>query len=232
MVHYSFDTDGGSEVEDASGNGNTGTIIGAAPWTSDGKLRGGISLEGGHVGTPEAIDGFTDMPLSGLTVEAWVYISEVTGDTQQVWEALNAPGAWPAETFIEGALPGMVFYIYDDAGTDHQVDIPDLPLQEWVHIAGTYDGSVQTAYVNGEMVGEEAWSGTFTLIAAADGAVVIGRDNEADIQHLGGMVDEFAVYSRALASDEIQQDMAGVTTAVSPAGKVSTTWGAIKGNYE
>ena len=158
-------------------------------------------------------------------------IKAPTGDTQQIWESLNAAGAWPAETFIEGAAD-MVFYVYDTKNTAHRTPIPVLPTKKWVHIAGTYDGKVQKSYLNGKVVGEEDWSGKFTIFAAPTGAIVLCKDNEADIQYLNGFIDEFAFYTRALSEDEINADMnKGVLFSVDPKDKLSTTWANIKSEY-
>jgi hypothetical protein len=47
--------------------------------------------------------------------------------------------------------------------------------------------------------------------------------------HHDGMIDELAVYERALSGDEIRQDMIGVqATAVAPRGKLTTAWGSVK----
>lgn len=82
------------------------------------------------------------------------------------------------------------------------------------------------------MVGEADWSGKFTIFAAPTGAIVLGKDNEADIQYLNGFIDEFAFYTRALSEDEINADMnKGVLFAVNPAEKLSTTWANIKAEY-
>lgn len=82
------------------------------------------------------------------------------------------------------------------------------------------------------MVGEADWSGKFTIFAAPTGAIVLGKDNEADIQYLNGFIDEFAFYTRALSEDEINADMnKGVLFAVDPAEKLSTTWANIKAEY-
>ena len=101
-----------------------------------------------------------------------------------------------------------------------------------MHLAGTYDGKVQKSYFNGKVVSEDAWSGKFTIFAAPTGAIVLGKDNEADIQYLNGFIDEFAFYTRALTEDEINADMnRGVLFAVDPAEKLSTTWAGIKAEY-
>ncbi len=230
IIYYSFDKDE-KEVTDDSGNGFDGEIS-DADWSKEGKLGGAMEFDGGgSIKTAPEVPGLTDVELTAMTVEHWVMINANTGDTQQVWEALNAAGAWPAETFIEGAAD-MVFYIYDTKNTEHQTPIPVLPLKKWVHIAGTYDGKVQKSYLNGKVVGEDAWSGKFTIFAAPTGAIVLGKDNEADIQYLNGFIDEFAFYTRALSEDEINADMnKGVLFAVDPREKLSTRWASIKAEY-
>ena len=230
VIYYSFDKDE-KEITDDSGNGFDGEISGA-DWSKEGKLGGAMEFDGGGaIKSPQEVPGLTDVDLTEMTVEHWVMINANTGDTQQVWEALNSAGAWPAETFIEGAAE-MVFYIYDTKNTEHRTPIPELPLKKWVHLAGTYDGKVQKSYFNGKVVSEDAWAGKFTIFAAPTGAIVLGKDNEADIQYLNGFIDEFAFYTRALTEDEINADMnRGVLFAVDPAEKLSTTWAGIKAEY-
>lgn len=231
LIYYSFDEDDNKEVTDDSGNGFDSEISGAE-WSKDGKLGGAMEFDGGSfTKTEPEIPGLTDVELTEMTVQHWVMLEAHTGEVQQVWETLNAAGAWPAETFIEGAA-AMDFYIYDTKNTAHRIPLPELPTKKWVHIAGTYDGTVQKAYFNGRVVSEEDWSGKFTIFAAPTGALVLGKDNEADIQYLNGFIDEFAFYTRALSEDEINADMnKGVLFAVDPKEKLSTTWANIKTEY-
>ena len=231
LIYYSFEEDDDKAVKDDTGNGFDGEVSGA-DWSKEGKLGGAMEFDGGSfIKTEPEIPGLTDVELTEMTVEHWVMLSAHTGETQQVWEALNAAGAWPAETFIEGTAE-MVFYIYDTKNTEHRTAIPELPVKKWVHIAGTYDGKVQKSYFNGRVVAEDAWSGKFTIFASAAGAIVLGKDNEADIQYLNGFIDEFAFYTRALSEDEINADMnKGVLFAVDPKEKLSTTWANIKAEY-
>lgn len=232
IIYYSFDEDDGKEVTDNTDNGFDGEVAGAE-WSKEGKLGGAMEFDGAKsaVKSPPEVPGLTDTELTAMTVEHWVMINAGTGGVQQVWEALNAAGAWPAETFIEGTAD-MVFYIYDTKNTEHRTPIPVLPTKKWVHIAGTYDGKVQKSYLNGKVVGEEAWSGKISIFASPTGAIVLGKDNEADIQYLNGFIDEFAFYTRALSEDEINADMNdGVLFAVDPREKLSTTWANIKAEY-
>ena len=230
QLFYNFNKDTGKEILDASGNGLSGVVTGTKYVGGD-KFGGAMLFDGkSHIRSPQEIKGFTDKKLKAITVEHWVFLEANTGETQQIWEALNSTGAWPAETFIEGTQE-MTFYIYDDNKKAHEMKTPKLSLKKWHHIAGTYDGSVQRLYLDGKKVAEEKWSGTFTLVSAKSGAIVIGKDNEADQQYWGGLIDEFAVYTRALSETEIKRDMNRGIVAVSPAGKMSVAWGDIKSTY-
>lgn len=53
-----------------------------------------------------------------------------------------------------------------------------------------------------------------------------GRDAGGD--SLDGIIDEVAVYNKALSKEEIGRDMKGITTAVRPVGRLATSWARIK----
>ena len=46
VAAYSFDQGSGTAVADASGNNNTGSIVGTTPWTTAGKFDGALSFNG------------------------------------------------------------------------------------------------------------------------------------------------------------------------------------------
>ena len=61
----------------------------------------------------------------------------------------------------------------------------------------------------------------------------IGWDPHAEDRHYVGVIDEVAIYDRALTPNEIVQNQnasLGITS-VDPAGKLSSTWGEIKAGY-
>ena len=80
-----------------------------------------------------------------------------------------------------------------------------------------------------KMDGEEVATGPATIKEIPDTEVnfsIGGRELGGDL--VDGIIDEVAVYRRALTEDEIKQDMKGIKTAVSPSGKLATTWASIK----
>jgi hypothetical protein len=84
-------------------------------------------------------------------------------------------------------------------------------------------------YVNGEEVASAKDVGAFPPL---DTKPRIGFNNQhaykvAD-NGADGVIDEFAIYPKALDSNEIQRDMIELVYAVEPSYKLSTLWGRIK----
>jgi hypothetical protein len=101
---------------------------------------------------------------------------------------------------------------------------PILNLNEWTHVAATFDGTDVAIYFNGELVG----SGADT-----------GESSGSDVVHVGGgfytgssQTDAFqgrlahaAVYNAALTEDEIAAHAAALGGTSEPFGKVWTSQG-------
>jgi hypothetical protein len=145
VAAYSFDEATGSTVADLSGNGNDGTISGAA-WGAG--IHGtGLTFDGQDdwVTIPES----DSLDLStGMTLEAWVrptarlgYETLVMkeGDTNPAYTLFAAEDAFgdPAHREAGVVVPGCT------AGSGY-----NLQLNTWSHVAATYDGSSLTLYVN------------------------------------------------------------------------------------
>ncbi|GAA1271006.1 hypothetical protein GCM10009677_24820 [Sphaerisporangium rubeum] len=79
----------------------------------------------------------------------------------------------------------------------------ELPLNQWSHIATTYDGSTARMYVNGNQVGEAAISGDLQL---DDGALHIGGDTLWG-EYFSGIIDEVRIYNIVQNAAQIQADM-------------------------
>ena len=73
----------------------------------------------------------------------------------------------------------------------------------WIHLAGTYDGSMLRLYRNGVEVARQAQSGP---IATSSGVLRIGG-NSLWGEYFMGRIDEVRIYKRALSPSEIQDDM-------------------------
>ena len=70
VAAYALDAGSGASVADNSGNGNTGTIVGAA-WTSAGKFGAALSFNGSNSEVTVPDSAKLDL-TGGMTLEAWV----------------------------------------------------------------------------------------------------------------------------------------------------------------
>jgi hypothetical protein len=84
---------------------------------------------------------------------------------------------------------------------NRQNDIVDLPLEEWLHVAVTWDSGDYVVYLNGESVA----TGTYTGFTDVNEVANIGNDgSRAPYEAFAGLLDEVAIYSRALSTGEIR----------------------------
>ena len=94
----------------------------------------------------------------------------------------------------------------------------------WVFLAGTLTDKTKKIYVNGKLDGTLANPGGY---ANNDLMLRIGWDPHAEERHFVGVIDEVAIYDRALTANEVEQNMnasLGITS-VDPAGKLSSDMG-------
>src|SRR5439155_26115950 len=81
VAAYGFNEEAGTAVLDSSGNGNAGTISGAARTTA-GKYGGALSFNGTDSWVTVADADSLDL-TGGMTLEAWVYPTNIDG-----WECV------------------------------------------------------------------------------------------------------------------------------------------------
>lgn len=103
----------------------------------------------------------------------------------------------------------------------------DLRDSKWHHVAGTYDQKAIKAYVDGKLEGEAAFN---NVPDTNEEPLVIGAITP-NVNFFTGAIDEVGIFNVALSEDDIRiiKDMGlGKALAVSPSGKLTATWSAIK----
>ena len=97
----------------------------------------------------------------------------------------------------------------------------DIP--SWHYITGVVDVNTMRVYLDGELIAEQAFSGPIT-----------SNDPETDIGLAGdgsfiGIIDEVAIYNRALSDEEVRQNYESkVFAAVDYRDTLAVCWGDIK----
>lgn len=197
VAYWDLDEGTSDTVGDSSGNGNNGTRYGAT-WV-DGRAGEALDFDGldDYVQVPD--DPSLDLS-DAATVAAWVRVAGSTGDHQIIvskW--YGPPYSYILEFQPDGATPQFV--TWTSAGTQFAVSDVTVPFEEWVFLAGTYDGSVARIYVNGALTGEVAQSGTISI--GTQPLLLGAHTASGDRNWFKGTVDEVAIYDRALSAEEI-----------------------------
>jgi len=217
-----------------TGDGNTNDIIDANPGT----LQNGATFATGFVtsgnGQAFSFDGVNDfvrvldspnLQPPRITVDAWVFPSAFASHSDIFASKDGAvPGtrSWNFQAHHSGFIPACLnkpgFSIFIGGTNFFACGATTLPLNQWSHLAATYDGSTMLIYVNGVQEGGTApvtgilnpAPGTDLTIGALDGTS----------NFFNGRVDELELFDRALSATEIQAifdaDSEGKCKAVTP----------------
>ncbi|RMD66488.1 hypothetical protein D6817_04000, partial [Candidatus Pacearchaeota archaeon] len=181
---------------DSSNNGHPVSETGGITCNSIGMFNQACTFDGLDdyltVEVPGLIEG-----LPALTISAWVknaapasgdrYVTSVGGNI--MYFRLENDGRY-------------LFAVYNDTGSVGQIKSDNrLDDTNWHHLVGVYDGSNVKLYVDGVLQSQ---------IASLTGTIE-RQNNVLKIGALGsgrlwnGLIDEFAVWQRALSETEIQQ---------------------------
>ncbi len=204
VAAYAFDEGSGSTVSDTSGQGNHGSLVGGATWTTAGKYSGALSFNGTNAGV--LIPDSASLRLSsGMTLMGWVRPSS-TGTNWRGIIFKRATGGQDnyfleASSSFSGSPPagGGRF-----GGVSALVSAPSpVTTNAWSHVALTYDGATLTLYVNAQQVASTPRTGA---ILQSNGPVTIGGSAVYG-QWFAGIIDEIRIYDVALTPAQVQSDM-------------------------
>jgi len=223
VLYAPMDEGAGNTVADISATGATGDVLGAATWTADGRVGGAMEFTGD--GAVEFAEHSALNLTAELTMVGWIIPTEAPADTNLFGRrnAANAGGytmQWTAnkvETWVHfGGWTGT---------RGQQALVPEVG--QWHFVAGGYDGDNVFQYVDGEMDAEVAAGGD------ADEIPVVFRIGQAQtsLGAMPGIIDEVAVYRRALTLDELDDIQANgvLPLSVRARGKAATQWAQMKG---
>ena len=186
------------------GAGNANDIIG----TNNGTLQNGTMFAAGKVGQAFSFDGtndFVEVPSSAglsitgpITVEAWIQRSATT--PQSIVEKYGTnQGGYGLRVMSNGRL--QFFTIGDNETSDAVTGGSTLFVGTWYHVAGVWDGTALRVYVNG---GLNVISSSTLSPGAGSSSLKIGARGHDAGTPFAGLIDEVAVFNRALTAAEIQ----------------------------
>ena len=192
----------GGTISDTSGQGNTGTLYTGSDGlnkSTTGKLGGAIEFDGDddYVKLPDA----ANPGISAYSVSAWIYWKGDNTDTSRTYQCIVIckKGSGLIFSVIEegdGSNPKKIQFNSDIA----TYSLSDIEYNTWTHVAATYnDGGTNNIYIDGALDKSEE-CGTAT---ASDQNNYIGTNQVNDHGWFNGIIDEVAIYNRALSPTEI-----------------------------
>jgi len=225
-----FDEGTGKVAKDSSGNENDGELVENPKWV-DGRFGEALEFDGAasyvDCGKGESLD----IPTGGsVTMCAWV--KSKAGSTG-VWEAIMAKRDGASYSYGINLMTDA-FQVYTSGTSGVQGFAYNLPADEWVFVCGTISEEPTELYINGELFGTKGPGGGVQSVP--DNPLTIGESFGAAeafgaAEIFNGVIDEVAVFNVVLTEDDIKtimtESLAGIA-AVSPSGKLATTWGDIK----
>ncbi|MBL7738685.1 MAG: DUF4082 domain-containing protein, partial [Chitinophagaceae bacterium] len=207
VAAYGFNENTGTTAADISGNNNTGTLTNGPLWSASGRFGAAILFDGTNDFVNISDANSLDL-TSGMTMEAWVYPSNLTGFKTVICKDRTASSytytlaANNNTTNVNNQRPSSRIR----TGTTNRTvtGTSKLTLNTWTHLASTYDGTTFRLYVNGVQVSSLAATGN---IAVTTDPLRIGGTTALAAQYFAGLIDEVRIYNRALSQAEIQADM-------------------------
>ncbi|MDD5163464.1 MAG: hypothetical protein PHD95_04620 [Candidatus ainarchaeum sp.] len=211
-------------ASDSSGNNNNGTISGNPIFKTGSNAIFGQALDFDGTGDRISVNNSASINSASGTGQArtWAYwIFYRGGNNTSITDKTNGFAGkhfWSESQtdYIRGGV---------NTDQDNPVNSPTLTTNQWYHLAFTYDGSQARLYLNGNLV-----DGPKTQTATADNTNNLFLMADSSIgAETSGILDEFAVWNRALSDAEIQ----GIANAAgTPTGSFESTEIPINGTID
>lgn len=137
---------------------------------------------------------------SNISVESWVYYTSYSGggESYSVLTTWGSPWVW----LLENPSNILRFRISAGSSDTSIADTATHPLNTWLHVVGTYDGSTKSIYVNGVLKNSSAQTG---VLASPGGTPKIGTYQGTNYNFFGE-IGSVRVYNRALTAVEVEQN--------------------------
>ena len=170
-----------------------GTVYGPTLTTGHGTGQAYYFSTNGYIGT-------ATIPLTNMTVSMWINLVTNTPECI-VMESRFAVYKWGLNHY---AGKPSFFYRQSDAAGKQTVSSAETEVSTntWHMFTGVADGGYIYCYVDGVQYGTVvAYDGT----GAADAVIFIGKDFANATRFVTGVIDDVRLYSRGLASNEVNQ---------------------------
>ena len=204
--HWTFNGD----FTDSSGNGNHGQPKGDAAVVTD--------PEHGQVAEFDGTGDYIEIPHSEslnitgnqITLASWAYYDDVAGNPEiliaKVYqETTHANPYFSYGLHLLSNGQPRFWLRLGTASRNVPGTVGQLASQQWYHVAGVYDGSQMTLYLNGQAVATGNYTGNIT----GYNTVLRLGTNGGLTEPMDGKIDDVRIYNRALSAEDIAEAMVG-----------------------
>lgn len=159
-----------------------------------------------YIKVAQHVDFTTDLE-DALTFETWIRPNKITGN-------MNVAGVWNnggggKNSFLLGQQGASLYFYVSPDGSSNQYyagAVNSVVTNEWIHVAGTFDGDSVRIYINGEKqgtgyVGKDIYNGSDL------GAFQIGKTQAFFGPVYDGLIDEVRIWNTTLSQQDIQDRM-------------------------
>lgn len=200
-----------------------------------GRIGGGFGLTGkNQLEVPHA----PDLEPPQFTLELWAFVPVdcATSTRAYPWLVGKNGNEWEEGNYgimLQGGRPRAVLNIGGGRENMFTVDAPGNPplhIDQWNHLAMSYDGDALRLYINGKPAGERPVG---RVRVPGKGDLAFGRrpDNSGDGYHFRGAIDEVRFYDRALPAAEIEARVTAPETEL-PSTRAVREWSFRKDGQE
>jgi hypothetical protein len=208
-------------------HGNVGALAALDPsiaWLSgaDARFGGALQVNGADTYVGIAPSPSLDFAADQVTVAAWVKLSALPSELPEGFGGIYDSVQDNFVLYLDRGNRELRFKVTDARGQAARPGIPEseLVLGEWIHVAGVYNGRASATageavvYLNGVAadthIGNDGSGGAgLTGFVRTGQSAAIGRNGTENRYFLNAVVDDLAVWSRALSPAEIAHLAAG-----------------------
>ena len=177
---------------------------------NNGTLQGGATFAPGEVAQAFSFNASTNSgvivpstsllnPTEAITIDAWVKPSSFPNTGPAVVRK-DSNGAGTTQYSLNVGDGVSVGVVHCNIGGTASATGGSVPLNQWSHVACTYDRQTIRVYVNGD---EVASTPDTQAIPASAQNLAIGKEDGFTDRNFDGLIDEVEIFSRALTAAEI-----------------------------
>ncbi|MBI5061501.1 MAG: CehA/McbA family metallohydrolase [Candidatus Aenigmarchaeota archaeon] len=201
---YHFDEGSGSIAHDSSGHGYNGTLIGCS-WNSQSESKNGtssLSFISINDKVELPLDALSSMPVGAIDV--WIYPTELHENSYFISEELKGSANYFG--LLLDTSGRITYRIYN--GSDFQSN-RTVPLNNWTHVAVTWNGFERRIYINGVQDAVASGAGSIPDVHYENTRFYLGSQVTSSSNRFIGRIDDLRISNSTKAFQHLPGDVNG-----------------------